>query len=139
MWLVGDQAYVAHVGDARAHRVRDGAVETLTRDHTLVQALVEEGRLTVDEARAHEHRALLNRALAPGAPVEADRHRTDVRPGDRLVLTTDGVHAVLEPDVLGSLLTMTGDADDVAAAVASAVEDAGAPDNYSVVVVDLSQ
>jgi serine/threonine protein phosphatase PrpC len=138
VWLVGDKAYVAHVGDARAHRVRDGAVETLTRDHTLVQALVEEGRLTVDEARAHEHRALLNRALAPGVPVEADRHRTDVRPGDRLVLTTDGVHAVLEPDVLGSLLTMTVDADEVAAAVASAVEDAGAPDNYSVVVVDLS-
>jgi PPM family protein phosphatase len=138
VWVVGDQAYVAHVGDGRAHRVRDGVVEALTRDHTLVQSLVEEGRLTPDEARAHEHRALLNRALAPGARAEIDRHRTDVRPGDRLVLTTDGVHATLEPPVLASLLTLAGDADTVAAAVASAVEDAGAPDNYSVVVVDLT-
>ncbi|MCD4534938.1 MerR family transcriptional regulator [Nocardioides sp. cx-169] len=137
LWLVGGQVHLGHVGDARGHRVRDGAVRALTRDHTSVQALVEEGRLTPDEARVHEHRALLNRALAPGTPADADVTRTDVRAGDRLVLTTDGVHAVLGPD-LDALLSRDEDAETVAAAVAAAVEDAGAPDNYSVVVVDLA-
>ncbi|WP_193607237.1 MerR family transcriptional regulator [Nocardioides lijunqiniae] len=138
LWLVGDRAHVAHVGDARVHRVRDGEVATLTRDHTLVQALVEEGRLTQDEARDHEHRALLNRALAPGAAVEADLLAADVRPGDRFVLTTDGVHSVLERDVLDGLLRAAADADAVADGVEAAVVSAGASDNYTVVVVDVT-
>ncbi|WP_209021786.1 MerR family transcriptional regulator [Nocardioides sp. 503] len=137
LWLVGDRAHVAHVGDARVHRVRDGELETLTRDHTFAQALVEEGRLTEDEARSHEHRALLNRALAPGVAVEADLLATDARAGDRLVLTTDGVHSVLEPDALAALLGRVDDVEVVADGVAAAVEAAGAPDNYTVVVLDV--
>jgi serine/threonine protein phosphatase PrpC len=137
LWLVGEQAHVAHVGDGRLYRVRDGGVESLTRDHTLVQALVEEGRLTDDEARAHEHRALLNRALAPDAPVEVDLAAFDVRPGDRLVLTTDGVHSVLAPEALSALLRLARDVEAVADEVAAAVEAAGASDNYSVVVLDV--
>ncbi|GEP37316.1 hypothetical protein NPS01_09790 [Nocardioides psychrotolerans] len=136
LWLVGNTAQVAHVGDARAHRLRDGKLERLTRDHTLVQALLEEGRLTEDEARSHPHRALLNRVLVQAT--DADRVSCDVRAGDRLVLTTDGVHSTLDPDELTRLLTGSGDPDVVADRVARAVEAAEAPDNYTVVVVDLS-
>lgn len=134
----GNQGQVVHIGDTRAWLVRDGSVEQLTRDHTVAAALVEEGRLTEDEARSHPDRALLNRAFG-GAPqwAEPDLFVVDLRPGDRLVLTADGVHAELGPDVLTRLLTRPDGPDDVAQQVVDAVEATGAPDNYLVVVADL--
>lgn len=136
LWLVDGTAQVAHVGDGRAHRLRDGVLQQLTRDHTLVQALLEEGRLTEDEARSHPHRSLLNRALDDQS--EADLLTCDVRPGDRMILTTDGVHGVLERADLERLLSSPDAPETVATAVASAVEAAEAPDNYTVVVIDLA-
>ncbi len=135
--LSGDRVLVAHVGDSRAYTVRNGSLERLTRDHTVVQSLVDEGRLTEDEARSDPDRALLNRALAPGSPAAPDLSIRSALPGDRFVLTTDGVHSVLEPRVLAELLMTPGSPDEVAGAVESAVLAAGAPDNYAVVVVDV--
>ena len=135
--LSGDRALVAHVGDSRAYVVRDGGLERLTRDHTVVQSLIDEGRLTEDEARSDPDRALLNRALAPGSPAAPDLSVRPVLPGDRFVLTTDGVHSVLEPRQLAEVLLTPGTPDDVAGAVEAAVLAAGAPDNYGVVVVDV--
>lgn len=148
LWIGDGRAVTAHVGDARLLRVRDGAVTRLTRDHTLVASLVEEGRLTEDEARAHPHRLVLNRALEGGAikagdaatpgTGSADLQEVDVRAGDRLVLVTDGVHTVLDAEQVDEVLTGTGDPEHVAEQVAGCVERAGAPDNYSVVVVDVA-
>ena len=135
--LSGDRALLAHVGDSRAYAVRDGGLERLTRDHTVVQSLIDEGRLTEDEARSNPDRALLNRALAPGSPAAPDLSVRPVLPGDRFVLTTDGVHSVVEPRQLAEVLLTPGTPDDVAAAVEAAVVAAGAPDNYGVVVVDV--
>lgn len=138
IWFIGGQAVTAHVGDCRLYRVRDGRVERLTQDHTLVAALVEEGRLTEDEAQAHPHRDLINRALAADAPAEPDIRTTDVRPGDRFALTSDGVHAVIAREELASLLTLEADLEAVASAMADAVAKAHAPDNYSLVLVEVS-
>jgi protein phosphatase len=136
--VLGDaQAAVAHVGDSRAYLVRDGRLVRLTRDHTSVQSLVDEGRLTEDEARVHDRRAILNRALLPAGSALPDISLHPVTPGDRFVLTTDGVHAVLTPADLAELLVEAAPPEQVAARVASAVEAAGSPDNYGVVVVDL--
>jgi protein phosphatase len=135
--LVDGRALVAHVGDSRAYVVQGGRLERLTRDHTVVQALVDEGRLTDDEARVDPDRALLNRALGHGSPGAPDLSVRSATSGDRFVLTTDGVHAVLEPRHLADLLVAPGSPDDVAAAVEAAVLAAGAPDNYGVVVVDV--
>ncbi len=89
--------------------------------------------------------ALLNRAIVPagtrghaGTDAGPDLATTAVRPGDRLVLTGDGVHAVLEPGHLATLMVAQGDPDDVGQAIADAVEQAGAPDNYALIVVDLA-
>jgi len=131
----GATARLTHVGDARVHLVRDGRVDRLTRDHTMVAALLESGELTEEEARSHPRRSLLNRALT-GADA-ADETTVEVAPGDRLVLTTDGVHAVLDSEVLDALLTAADTPQRVADAVADAVEDAGAPDNHTVLVADL--
>jgi len=113
--------------------VRDGELRQVTHDHTVVAGLLEAGQLTVDEARSHEHRNLLNRALTPGVAV--DETVVDLRPGDRLVLTTDGVHSHV--DDLAPLLTDAAAPQAVADAVAAAVVRAGEPDNHTVVVVDL--
>lgn len=135
--LVGDRALIAHVGDSRAYAVRAGSLQRLTRDHTVVQSLVDEGRLTEDEAREDPDRALLNRALGHGSPSAPDLSVRAVATGDRFVLTTDGVHGVLEPRQLAELLLMSGSPDEVVTAVEAAVLSAGAPDNYGVVVVDV--
>jgi len=135
--LLADRALVAHVGDSRAYVVRRRSLARLTRDHTAVQSLVDEGRLTDDEARVEPNRALLNRALGHGAPSAPDLLVRAVEPSDRFVLTTDGVHGVLEPERLAQLLLASGDPDAVAGAVEAAVLSAGAPDNYGIVVVDV--
>lgn len=135
--LAGDRLHALHIGDSRLHLVRDGQVTHVTRDHTVVAQLVEEGRLTPDEARTHEHRAILNRALGVAGSDTLDTFEIAVRPGDRLVLTTDGVHAVLDPAGLEALMVQGPDPDAVGQTIADAVEAAGAPDNYAVVVADL--
>ena len=131
------QVVIAHVGDTRAYRVREGRLERLTRDHSVVQTLVDEGRLTPDEARADDRRVILNRAIAVGASSAPDLAVHAVEPGDRLVLTSDGVHAVVDAAVLTGLLVADAPPGDVAASVRDAVRAAGEPDNHPLVVVDL--
>ena len=135
-WLLDDRLAVAHIGDSRAWLLRDGELSRLTTDHTEVQSLIDDGSLTEEEARSDPRRNLLNRALAEGASAEADVFVVPVRDHDRIVLTTDGVHAVLAPDRLHALLA-AGTPQETVDAIGSAVEDAGAPDNYAVVVADL--
>ena len=135
--LRGDQAVLAHVGDSRVYLVRDGRLERLTRDHSVVQTLVDEGRLTPAEAQADDRRVQLNRAIAASAPFEPDLAVHVVRPGDRLVLTTDGVHARLEAAALAELLVAPTGPDDVARSVEDAVLAGNADDNYAVLVLDL--
>jgi serine/threonine protein phosphatase PrpC len=135
-WFVDDRVAVAHIGDSRAWLLREGELTQLTQDHTLVQSLIRDGQLTEDEARSDPRSNLLNRALAEGSPGEADVFLVPVQEHDRVVLTTDGVHAVLHPDELAALLA-AGTPQESVDAVAAAVEGAGAPDNYAVVVGDV--
>lgn len=135
--LHGGRAVLAHVGDSRAHLVRDGRLTRLTRDHTVVQTLLDEGRLTPEEARSGRRRAVLNRAVAGGHPHPPDLALLEVRPGDRFVLTTKGVHAEVDPASLAGLLVAPVPADRVADDVAASVLAAGAADHWSVVVVDV--
>jgi protein phosphatase len=132
--LAGSAARITHVGDARVWLVRSGALRQLTHDHTIVAALLETGQLTTEEARSHDHRSLLSRALTPG--VVADETTVDLGAGDRLVLTTDGVHSHL--DDLAELLATPASPQQVADRVAAAVAAAGEPDNHTIVVVDLA-
>lgn len=139
--LTGSTLHVVHLGDTRLWLVRDGRATLLTRDHNVLSTMVEDGRLTPDEVRLHPDRGVLTRAILPaGKNPEMsvpDVVAVPVRPGDRVVLAADGVHAELTPDVLAGLLVAPGSPDQIAAAFADSVERAGAPDNYSVVVAEL--
>ncbi|PTA44652.1 MerR family transcriptional regulator [Micromonospora sp. RP3T] len=133
----GTRLALVHVGDTRAYLLRGGELSRLTQDHTYVQTLVDQGRLTPAEAGAHPQRALLARALGAGGEVEADLALRTAVPGDRYLLCSDGLAAVVDP---GALHAALAGADDPETAVGDLVDlayAAGAPDNIACVVADL--
>ncbi len=103
--LDGTRVGVGHVGDSRAYLLRDGELHQLTHDHTLVQSLIDEGRLTADEAADHPRRSVLVRTLQEGSPAEPDLFPIDGRIGDRFLVCSDGVTAVLDADEIHEVLS----------------------------------
>ncbi|MGI6686120.1 MAG: Stp1/IreP family PP2C-type Ser/Thr phosphatase [Bacillota bacterium] len=91
LWIVGNKAYIAHVGDSRVYLIREGKIKTLTLDHSLVGELVREGGLTEEQARNHPQKNVLTRALGCSALVEVDITEVDTFPGDYFLLCTDGL------------------------------------------------
>src|SRR5699024_10600819 len=127
---------LAHIGDSRAYLSRGGELHRLTDDHTYVQSLVDDGKLTPDEAALHQQRKRLLRALHSGDTCEPDLHLRQAQPGDRYLLCSDGLHAVLDDRRIRRTLATDGDATEVVAELARMVDEAGAPDNVAHVVVD---
>lgn len=132
----GAQVAIVHIGDCRAYLLRGGELTRITHDHTLVQSLVDEGRLTPDEAETHPRRATLTRALHR-EHAEPDLQIRQARVGDRYLLCSDGVHGVLAETALAATLADSGSAEQVADALLAHVADNGTPDNAACVVVDV--
>ena len=99
-----DRLGIAHVGDSRAYLLRDQALTQLTTDHTFVQSLVDEGRISEQEARTHPHRSLILRALQGGHNSDPDLFRLDVQDGDRILLCSDGLSDFVDVDMIGATL-----------------------------------
>ena len=95
---------VGHVGDSRGYLLRDGTLSQLTTDHTFVQSLIDEGRITEDEARVHPHRNLILRAVDGVHEPEPDVFTLEVAAGDRILLCSDGCSGVLADDDLARIL-----------------------------------
>lgn len=134
----GDHAELAHVGDSRAYLLRDGHLEQLTEDHTLVGRMVKEGRLRQEEAERHPQRSIITRALGVDSDVEVDVQRLDLRVGDRLLLNSDGLTGMLDADAVESVLNDEADPQAAADKLVSLANDAGGEDNITVVVVDVT-
>ena len=94
----------AHVGDSRAYLLRQGHVEQITHDHTFVQTLIDEGRITEDEARVHPHRNIILRAVDGVREAEPDLFQVALEPGDRVMLCSDGCSGVLDDEAIAGLL-----------------------------------
>jgi protein phosphatase len=136
-WLVADTAWLAHVGDSRAYLVRGGQVTQLTDDHTWVARQVRQGRLAPSEAARHRFRNVLLQAIGTEETVDVDLLRVPLAPGDRLVLTSDGVSGVVPPDAFESwCLTNTGQG--LATGVLDAADELGSPDNASLAVATVN-
>ncbi|SBT50038.1 MerR family transcriptional regulator [Micromonospora auratinigra] len=133
----GTQLALVHVGDTRAYLLRGGELCRLTQDHTYVQSQVDQGRLTPAEAAAHPQRALLSRALGAGTPVEADLALRTALPGDRYLLCSDGLSAVVGPAALRDTLAAADDPETAVGRLVELAYAAGAPDNVACVVADL--
>ena len=136
MLFDGGQVALAHIGDSRAYLLRDGELSQLTRDHTFVQGLVDEGRLSAEEARTHPHRNLIMKVLDGRHEVEPDLTLLEVRPGDRVLICSDGLTGVLGADAVRETMTR-GSPDSCALALVNAALDGDANDNVTCVVFDV--
>ncbi len=133
----GTRVGVGHIGDSRAYLVRGGELHQLTHDHTLVQSLIDEGRLTADEAVDHPRRSVLVRTLQEGSPAEPDLFTVEGRIGDRFLVCSDGVTAVLDDDEIHEILTDVAEPADAVDRLIALVNEGGGPDNITCVVADL--
>ncbi|MER8035447.1 MerR family transcriptional regulator [Streptomyces hydrogenans] len=136
--LAGTRLVVAHVGDSRAHLLREGRLRRLTRDDTVVQALVDAGELGPEEAAARPDRALLLKALDGGGAVpEPSLTVHELSPGDRVLLCTDGLSAVVPAAETAPALAV-GTPEEAARALLARARAQGAPDNLALAVADLA-
>jgi serine/threonine protein phosphatase PrpC/DNA-binding transcriptional MerR regulator len=136
MLWTGSQLALVHIGDSRAYLLRAGELFQITHDDTVVQAMVDEGRLGPEEALTHPDRAMLLRALGV-AGVRPELKLRDVRAGDRYLLCSDGLSAVVAPDAVHDVLAGGGDPEATVAELVLLARRAGGPDNVSCVVADL--
>ncbi len=138
-YLDDAQVTIAHVGDSRAYMFRDGELRRLTKDHTLVGALVEEGKLTEEEAEHHPQRSIITRALGPEASVEVDTWTYAARSGDVLLLCSDGLTSMISEkriaEILGDAPTLSSAAD----RLIREANEAGGRDNITVVLSRLEE
>ena len=132
----GDQLQLAHVGDSRAYLLRDGALDQVTTDHTVVGELVRRGRLTPAQAAIHPERSILTRAvgLDPRIPVDTP-DPVDLRPGDQVLLCSDGLTEAVPDPRIAELLSTEPDGTAACASLIAAANDAGGPDNITVVLL----
>ncbi|WP_084546839.1 protein phosphatase 2C domain-containing protein [Glycomyces arizonensis] len=136
LWFDGEWFNMVHIGDSRAYRMRDGAFEQITVDDTYVQMLVDEGRITAEEAERHPQRSLLLRALG-ASEVEPAFQTLKGVPGDRLLLCSDGLTGpVSDADIALALQSAATPIEAVESLVGQALE-AGAPDNVTVLIADV--
>jgi serine/threonine protein phosphatase PrpC len=134
--LEGRRVGVAHVGDSRAYLLRDGTLRQVTADHTFVQTLVDEGRITEEESRVHPHRNIILRAVDGVHQAEPDLFYLDVEPGDRLMLCSDGCSGALTDEQIAEHLG-EGTVDSAALGLVQAALDHGSTDNVTVIAAEV--
>ena len=132
-----DRVSVGHIGDSRVYALRDGSLYQITTDHTHVQRLIDNGELTAERARTHPYRSMLLKSLddQPAGP-DLDIIDAQVRPGDRVLLCSDGLSDYLDADAIGTAL-ITEDREQAASALIEAALAVGTRDNVTVVVADV--
>jgi protein phosphatase len=126
---------VAHVGDSRVYLFRDGRLRQVTEDHSWVSEQVRAGVLSEADARRHPWRNVVTRALAGGEDPDVDIEEMDVRPGDRLLICTDGLSGVVTPEKLEELVGQSDDLDRTCKTLIDAANEAGGPDNITVALL----
>lgn len=130
------QLVVGHVGDSRAYLVRDGELTQITNDHSLVEELVRGGELTPEQAEVHPRRSIITRALGIDPQVEVDEYPIDLRPGDRILLCSDGLTTMVRPDDIAGILNREHDPKRAAQLLVDAANEAGGEDNVTAVIID---
>ncbi len=137
---VGDRLALAHIGDSRIYRWRDGVLTQITKDHTFVQRLVDSGRITAEEAAVHPRRSVLMRVLGDvDLNPEIDTEIVETRPGDRWLLCSDGLSGFVSDERVSELLDEFPDAGAAVEALIDESLDEGAPDNVTVVIVGIDE
>ena len=136
--LTGDRFRFAHIGDSRAYRLKDGVWEQISRDHTFVEKLLEEGRITAEEAKVHPHRNVIMRVLGDSdASPELDLFEYPVLPGERWMLCSDGINAVVPEEETEEIMRTSPTVREAADRLVERTLELGSPDNVTAVVVEV--
>jgi protein phosphatase len=137
MLWAGARVAVCHIGDSRAYLLRDGDLYQITRDHTLIQSLVDEGRLSPAAAANHPQRSLIMRALQGSTDADPDLAMHDALPGDRYLLCSDGLTDVVGDEAVHQVLSTAPDAEDAVSQLITLAIRNGGPDNITCIVADV--
>jgi PPM family protein phosphatase len=135
--VTGDEVSLGHVGDSRAYRLRDGELEQLTRDHSLVAELERSGQITPEAAEHHPQRSIITRALGPEPDVQVDTYTLAGRDGDLFLICSDGLTSMISDEELGSILRSSDSLDEAAESLVRAANQSGGKDNITVVMFRL--
>ncbi|MEO8845520.1 MAG: Stp1/IreP family PP2C-type Ser/Thr phosphatase [Kofleriaceae bacterium] len=133
------RAVVAHVGDSRAYLLRNGRIQTLTRDHTIVEELVDRGLLSPEEAERHPYKNVLSRNLGAKPDAKVDLSEVELVPGDRLMLCSDGLYGYASNEAIQYLLGSGDDPEHVARDLVDLALRGGGGDNVTVIVIEAPQ
>jgi PPM family protein phosphatase len=134
-----DRVAIGHVGDSRAYLIRDGRLEQLTDDHSLVAELVRSGKLTPEEAEIHPQRAVITRAVGTEPDVDVDTFSVQGAPGDLFLICSDGLTDMVDEEtILGAVEQNRGDLKKAAKALVNAANQGGGEDNITVVFFELA-
>jgi len=136
LWSDGHAA-VCHIGDSRGYLLREGELYQITHDHTLVQSLVDEGRISADDVSTHPQRSLLLRALDGRSVAEPDLSVHESLPGDRYLLCSDGLSGVVSDETLRDTLSSFEDPETAARQLIDLAIHGGGPDNITCIVADV--
>jgi protein phosphatase len=134
--ISGRAIAMVHIGDSRAYLLRDGRLRQVTKDHTYVQMLVDEGAITAEEASHHPHRSLVTQVLQ-GEPIEPNYSVREAIKGDRYLLCSDGLSNVVSMATMGDVLRDYRDSDACAERLIDLALRAGGPDNITAIVADI--
>jgi serine/threonine protein phosphatase PrpC len=133
----GSKVALCHIGDSRAYVLSGGEFTQITHDHTLVQSLVDDGRISPDEAATHPQRSLLLRALDGTSEAEPDLSVIEARAGDRYLLCSDGLSSVVSEETLHRILATVKEPDDAVLQLIELAIKGGGPDNITCIVADV--
>ena len=128
---------LGHVGDSRAYLLRDGTLERITTDHSLVEELIQSGELTEEEAERDPRRSQITRALGLEPGVQVDLETIDLRPADRIMLCSDGLTTMVSEEEVAEILGAGAPAEEAARRLVERANEAGGVDNTTVVVIDI--
>ena len=135
----GDEVSLAHVGDSRAYRMRDGELSQLTHDHSLVAELERSGQITAEAAEHHPQRSIITRALGPEPDVEVDTYTLAGRDGDLFLICSDGLTSMISDDEVESILRSADSLEQAADALVRAANQSGGKDNITVILFRLGE
>ncbi|MFE0802598.1 protein phosphatase 2C domain-containing protein [Streptomyces sp. NPDC058812] len=138
MLWTGSQLALVHIGDSRVYLLRGEDLFQITHDHTVVQSMVDEGRITPEEATSHPQRSLLVRALGGGADATPDMRLRDAQREDRYLLCSDGLSTVVPTAEIRRVLTDAGEPEHAVRELVTLANGSGGPDNVSCVVADVT-
>jgi PPM family protein phosphatase len=131
---------IGHVGDSRAYRVRDGVLEQLTEDHSLVAELVRSGKLSPEEADVHPQRSVITRVLGTDPEVDVDTFEVEARPGDVFMICSDGLTSMVDDDAILSVLRQgERTLEQKARSLVDAANRGGGEDNITVILIELGE